>query len=374
MKHFLVLLLVLSSAPVLYSCSFCGDRLASRQLLRERYREAALVIYGKLQNAVAKADGTGTTEFKFTEVLKGDVQSVKTLNIPRYLPIIGDTSPDYLFFCSVKDGVIEPIHGVPASQPLKKYLIKIVQPKKVENRLRIAFEHLGEIDPLVSNEAFLEFARASDQEIAKAKNHLDRTKLKRWIIDSRTPEERIGVYGLLLGLAGEATDAQFFQKLLTHSQPGDRVQSHLGGLLCGLILLDPDGGWKLTQQWIAQPDRNFSDKLNIISVVRYFQSTRQRDAQQKILETLSIVIENGEIADMAIDDLRRWEWWDLTRIILEQYSKPTNKSPVIKRGIVRYALQCPKDEAKKFVDQVRQVDPELVRKVEDSLKVFEKKE
>jgi hypothetical protein len=43
----------------------------------------------------------------------------------------------------------------------------------------------------------------------------------------------------------------------------------------------------------------------------------------------------------------------------------------VKRCIVRYALSCPNDDAKKFVAGVRQSDPKLVETVEEQLKLFE---
>jgi hypothetical protein len=42
----------------------------------------------------------------------------------------------------------------------------------------------------------------------------------------------------------------------------------------------------------------------------------------------------------------------------------------VRRGIVRYALQCPAEEAKRFIVAVRQKDPKLVEKVEESLKLY----
>ena len=73
---------------------------------------------------------------------------------------------------------------------------------------------------------------------------------------------------------------------------------------------------------------------------------------------------------MAADDLRRWGWWDLTPEVLKHFDSPTHAAPIVRRGIVRYALQCPTEEAKRFVAAVRQKDPKLVEKVEESLKFY----
>ena len=79
-----------------------------------------------------------------------------------------------------------------------------------------------------------------------------------------------------------------------------------------------------------------------------------------------------DIADLAVEDLRQWQAWDLTPQVLGEFGKPTHAAPIVRRTIVRYALCCPKPEATRFVADLRQRDPELVREIEDSLQ-FEKK-
>lgn len=367
-----VLILLLLAVP-LDACSFCGDSFARRQPLRERFAESKIVVAGKLTNAVANADGTGTTEFQIAKVLKGDLGTVARIAIPRYLPVIGDTPPDYVFFCSIADGKIEPVHGVPGGAALVEYLSAAAKATGTESRLAFAFANLDSADATVSNEAFLEFARATDAELAKARTVLDRKRLRSWIADPKTPEERVGVYGLLLGLRGDKSDAAYLLAELRAAKPTERVTANLGGLLGGAILLAPDDGWRLAAELLADPKRNFSDKLNAISTLRFFQATRPKESRERILACLKAVIANGDLADLAIDDLRRWQWWDLTATVLEQYAKPTHAAPAIRRGIVRYALQCPEESAKAFVADVRAKDPALVKKVEDNLKLFEKK-
>jgi len=74
---------------------------------------------------------------------------------------------------------------------------------------------------------------------------------------------------------------------------------------------------------------------------------------------------------MAIEDLRRWQWWELTPTVLAQYGKPTHAAPLMKRAIVRYALCCPQPVAAEFVKARRLAEPQLVETVEESLE-FEK--
>lgn len=365
-------LVVVVFAPSLLACSFCSDTFARRQPLRERFTDSQLVLAGQLKNPVANTDGTGSTEFHITKVLKGEA-TVKQLTIPRYLPVLADTPPDYIFFCSVVNGVIEPTHGVAGGTALADYLQLMAKATIIESRLGTAFAHLESTDPVVANEAFLEFARASDTELSRARSILKRGPIRKWMADPNTPESRIGVYGLMLGLCGEPADADYLLKLIQEGSGNDRVTSNLGGLFGGAILLSPSTAWKRLDDLLNDPKRNFSDKLNIISTLRYFQATRPMEFRERIVASMKLIIANHDLADLAIDDLRRWQWWDLTPFILEQFDNPTHAAPSIRRGIVRYALQSPEAAAQRFIATLRVNDPELVKKVETGLKLYEKK-
>ena len=73
---------------------------------------------------------------------------------------------------------------------------------------------------------------------------------------------------------------------------------------------------------------------------------------------------------MAIEDLRRWGWWELTDDVFMPFDTPSHKAPIVRQAIVRYALTCPDESAKKFLDRVRKSDTVLVERVEEGLKRF----
>jgi len=72
----------------------------------------------------------------------------------------------------------------------------------------------GRTDPEIARDAFLEFAKATDQDIAQVARKLDAEKLRGWLKEKRTPSERLSVYALLLGACGTNADARFLQSLL----------------------------------------------------------------------------------------------------------------------------------------------------------------
>ena len=63
---------------------------------------------------------------------------------------------------------------------------------------------------------------------------------------------------------------------------------------------------------------------------------------------MAAVISRGDMADMAVEDLRLEEWWDLTEVVF-QYNKPTHAAPLVKNAILRYALCSPDADAAAFI-------------------------
>lgn len=358
------------------ACTFCGDGLARRQPLGQHFAEAKLVVYGKLRNPRPAADGLGgTTELHVDRVLKADAGLAGTtvVVIPRYIPVIADTPNDYVVFCTVTDGKLDPVHGVQAGPAAAAYLTAAAKLDRADpvKALGFFFKHLDAPDPAVADDAFLEFARASDRDIHAAAGVLDRGKVRGWLADPKTSDERIGVYGMMLGLCGTRDDAAWLARELGRDPLPDRFVPALGGLTAGLIFLDPPAGWAVVERILKAPARSFTEKLSVINTLRYLHATRWAESKARVLECYATLIRAGDFADLAVDDLRRWGCWELTGTILEQFDRPTHAAPAVRRGIVRYALACPDAAAKAFVAAVRARDAELVRRVEESNKLYE---
>ena len=367
-----VVLLVPRPAP---GCTFCDGSIRSRQTLRLYFSQAKLVVYGQLKNPrFDPATDNGSTDLHVASVLKDDSarKGRTVLTLPRYLPVIGDTPPDYLLFCTAVDGNLDPTFGVSAPPGVAEYLktaatLTDTDPVK---KLGFYFKHLDSSDATIAGDAFLEFARAADAEILKAAATFDAAKVRKLIADPNTPVERLGVFAFLLGICGKAEDAAFLGAMVKANPLSDRGSAAFGGLLAGYILLNPKDGWTFTAAVLADEKRGYSERLSAIGTVRFFQATRAAEYKAEVLRCCAALLPHGDLADQAIEDLRRWGYWDLTKDVLAQFGKPTHAAPIVKRSIVRYALTCPKDEAKQFIAALRQSDPKLVGDVEEMLRRF----
>jgi hypothetical protein len=148
---------------------------------------------------------------------------------------------------------------------------------------------------------------------------------------------------------------------------GERNAKALDGALGGYIQMQPRQGWELTLKIVGDRRRTFPERFSAIRTLRFYHGWKPAESKDPILRGLSTLVEDGEMADFAVEDLRRWKIWDLTPKVLAQYDKPSHASPIVRRGIIRYALCCPTPEAKQFVNTVRRQDPDLVRDLEEGL-------
>jgi hypothetical protein len=370
----LAIAVLLAIQPTLPACTFCAGGYASRQTIREQATGATLVVHGTLADSRFTPDGRGTTDLRVTSHLKSDPKLAKpaTITIPQYLPVVGDTPRDYLLFASVADGKPDMTGGLSLPATSLEYVKTSLTLPANDPVARLAyyFTQLDAKDATVSADAFLEFAKASDADLAKAAKGFDAKKLKTWLVDPATPADRLGVYSLLLGLCGNASDIATFQTLLAVMPRTERISTNLGGILAGLTLLDAKQGWAKIAEIACHPKAPFDERLAAIGTIRFFQATKPESSRPEIVSIYRSLASQGDLADVAAEDLRRWGWWDLTAEVLAPFEQPTHKAPIVRQALVRYALTCPDPAAKTFLESARKSDAKLVERVEEGLKQF----
>lgn len=362
---------LLGSAAPARACILCGDVL-SRQTLRQEARQAKMVLYGTLANARLGAGGNGSTDLVIERVLKDDPIRAgrQTITLPRYVPFDKKNPPKFLVFCDVFNGNVDPYRGTPVQGPAVLDYLQGALAVPDQDRLtalQFYFRTLDSADPEIALDSYLEFAKANDREVGLVGPRLDAAKVRKILLGPQTPPQRLGLFAYLLGACGSAADADLLAGWL--ARPTERTRPTLSGQLAGYIQLRPREGWDLAVGMLRDPQRPFQDRLAVHNTLRFFHGARPDNAKQEILKSLAVLLEQGELADLATEDLRRWHWWELTPHVLAQYGKPTHDAPLVKRAILRYALSAPGDEAKKFVAGVRAKEPALVADVEESLRL-----
>jgi hypothetical protein len=370
----IVLVLFLAGSPAL-PCTLCPG-LPNVVPLRQELHQSKMALYGALANPKLTAGGTsGTVELHIEGVLKSDpfLAGKKVLVLPRYVPVDPKNPPRFLVFCEIVNNQVDPYRPLPVKSPaIVDYLrgAAALDSRDRSAALLYFFRFLDHADPDIAADAYLEFARASDAEVGQVARKLDPDRLRRLINDAQTPANRLGLYAFLLGACGSDRDADFLRSVI--ERPSERTTTALDGILAGYVQLRPREGWELAGKILGDARRPFPEREAILRMYRFVRGWKAEDHRREIVDGIRGAVPQGDIADLAVEDLRKAQWWDLTGDILSQYGKDSHKAPIVRRAIIRYALSCPLDDARDFIARVRKEDPTTVRDVEESLQ-FEKR-
>jgi len=375
----LALLLVSPVLAQLHACSLCQG-MAQRDTLGMEYERAQLVLFGPISNPrfanqAGAAPGSGSTDLRVDKVLKDTTGRGpwKDVVLPRYLPVLdAKNPPQLLFFCDVIKGRLDPYHGRTASPALLEYLQKTL-PERGKSRVQalLAYaKYLDHADPAVADDAFHEFAKSKDEDVGRASKLLDRALVRRLMQKAKDDPDRLSLFAFLLGGCGDQHDAKSLRALL--EPPSHNLARAMDGVLAGYIQLQPKEGWSLAYKMLGDRKQQFAVRFAAVRTLRFYHGWQPKESQSQVLHGLSLMIPDGEFADLAVEDLRQWRLWELTTSILAQYGKVSHAAPITKRSIVRYALCCPLPEAREFVERVRRSDPETVKDLEEYLQ-FERK-
>jgi hypothetical protein len=354
------------------ACPFCSMQ---GQTLTGEVNQASMVLFGTLTNAKLNADGfdQGSTDLQIETVIKKNdiLGDKKVVVLPRYVPT-DKTTNKFLVFCDVFKGKIDPYRGVAvkADSDMVKYLqgALAVKDKDVSTRLRFFFDYLDNADLEIANDAYKEFGNADYKDYRDMAKNLPPDKIAKWLQDPATPAFRHGLYASMLGHCGTAKHAELLKKLLDDAQK--QSSTGVDGMLAGYVMLQPKEGWTYIQAILKDPKKEFMVRYAALRAIRFLWNSRPDLIPEKDLETgVTLLLDQSDIADLAIEDLRLHKCWDVCDGVLSLYGKKSHDIPIVRRYILRYALSCPKPEAAKFVDGVRKKDPEMVKDIQEFLKL-----
>jgi hypothetical protein len=354
------------------ACPFCTMQ---GQTLTKEVRDADLVIVGTVTNARPNPDGLdGTCDFLIEEVIKSHplVQDKKKITLPRYIP---ESKVKYLLFCAVFKDRPDPFRGIPLRDTEMATYLKgalALDEKDIPKRLEYFFPYLENPEVEISTDAYKEFAAADDKDVVAMVARTDRAKMRArligWLQSPETASYRYGLYGYLLGRCGQPEDAQVLREILDDPKRG--LISGIDGILAGYLTLRPKEGYDYLLALLSDAKADFTRRYAGLRTLRFLWDYHQDlVGPQQLVQALTILLDQPDIADLAIEDLRKWKQWDQLDRILALASRPTHNVPIVQRAILRFALSCPSSKAAAFVEQQRQRNPERVKDVEELLRL-----
>ena len=249
-----------------------------------------------------------------------------------------------------------------------------------QERLSYMADFLDSPNVTIASDAQQEFRSAPTKDLVAIKARLPLDTLRAWLDDTSPASDRVGLAAQMLGYCGTTADADRMRtRILAAPQ---EYQHGLSDFMVGYLLLTGDEGLQfLNDQVLTMPSPTFSRRYAVLQALRFAWERDDLFSRDKVGSMMRKFLEYPELADLAIVELIRWEDWSVTSRLFELYGTLNDEQTTTstKRAIIRYSLQAeesqPKTapepvlphvaEARKFLKDIRQRDPELVRGVED---------
>lgn len=164
-------------------------------------------------------------------------------------------------------------------------------------------------DAEVAGDAWAEFGGSTYEDV-KVNRHLFQPELLRqWIADPLMSPERLGLYGLMLGLSGGVEDAEF---LLTHMLDEKTKEFRFGaeGLLAGFLLLRGESGLDVVESQFLSSRGSDTSRHALAMTLDFFVSYEASViSKDRACRAMRQLVGSAVLRQTAISSLARWEDW-----------------------------------------------------------------
>jgi hypothetical protein len=152
--------------------------------------------------------------------------------------------------------------------------------------------------------------------------------------------------------------------------PQRRFTSGMDGMLAGYVLLQPKEGSAYMTGLMRDAKLDFGLRYAALRASRFIHEFRaDLVPAADLTAALVILLDQKDIADLAVEDLRKWGRWEVADAVLGLYGRESHNVPIIRRSVLRYALSCPPGNAKvdAFLAERRKDSAKLVEEVQEIL-------
>ena len=228
-----------------------------------------------------------------TEPQRGLSQTTPTDN-SLSLDLITWDSPTAVSSAAVAYVLNTPDNAVPAAQRLPYYI-----------------PFLESTDAEISGDAWAEFARSQYEDVKAVRQLLPADQLRRWIADPNMSPERLGLYGMMIGLCGRAEDAEYLREQIGVPSDDRAFRYGIEGLMGGVMLLEGvDGLTFLEQTRLTAADCSSDELFAAVQAIQFMWSYEpDRIPQSHLRTSLHALLTNPQLCELVITNLSRWQDW-----------------------------------------------------------------
>jgi hypothetical protein len=364
----LVAVIACFGLPRALACPFCD---AVGRTFTEQMDSFDVAVIAKMETEPSSPDDyrLPTAKFTIVEFLRGAEYFPEELGLSKeFENIVADKNSkvgDLFFVMGAGTRHVNWTSPIQVSDKVIAYLKEVVKlPEGGAERLEFFAARLENAEATIAADAFDEFARASYEEVLALGPRLDREKLIGWLKDPDVIVSRKRLYYTLLGTCGKPEDIAWLEEVI---RSGDKQrQAGLDALVACYLTLSGDAGMPLVEEvFLKNPQTEQLELFSIIQAIRFHGTESDKVSRDKLVQAIRLVLDRPQMADMVIPDLARWQDWSvMDRLVVMFREATTEDTRWIRTPIISYLFECPLEQADKYVEELRAIDPDAVERAE----------
>jgi hypothetical protein len=238
-------------------------------------------------------------------------------------------------------------------------------PPDSTRRLLYFLPYLDHPDPLIADDAYNEFARATLSDVAALRGRLDRHWIMEQLRSNHLPVHRRRLCWTLLGVCGNEADLELIDELIARSRLDPDFDLGLDAALgCYLTLGGERALGRVEREYLGNPHADYGEVFSAVMAVRVHGTELDRFSQARLAASLRLVLDQPPLADLVIPELARWEDWSVIQRLEGLFIEANPDIEFIRVPIVRYLRACPLPEASEAVERLKRVDPQAVQRAD----------
>lgn len=328
---------------------------------------------------VATPDSNGSSTFEITsagDTAEKEADSVTTANLEADAQesIRVPFGQNLIQASFVVPELLEWDAPEPLTMERMHYLFEAPAPELPQQlRLPYYLAHLESTDTVIAVDAWAEFAGAKYEEVAAVRSSMSRDRLRSWIADPNANPERLGLYGMMLGLCGNASDAEFLREQIGTPNSGKSFRYGVEGLMGGYLLLTGDAGVAFLEDTrLRRPGVASEELFAVVQSLQFIWSYENLlISRPRLRAALHLLLDNEDMREVIIADLARWKDWPTAYRLQETFQTAGQDDDRSRKAIVRFMIALIRDADRDT--GLEKPAPELVDSTRQFLAVVEMK-
>ncbi|MBL8872283.1 MAG: hypothetical protein JNK90_21090, partial [Planctomycetaceae bacterium] len=124
-----------------------------------------------------------------------------------------------------------------------------------------------------------------------------------------------------------------------------------------ITLLGERGLTRVESEFLTNPKSEFSDVFSTLLALRVQGDDIKKISQERLAESMALVLQRPEMADLVVSDLARWQQWKYCKALLDLYNKSEKDELRLRLPIINYLRVCPLPEAQEALEAIRVNEP-----------------